>query len=181
MLSTLPSSREREGRDGELKPQAMEYHDIKTLKGQVGWILETRPETRNSDAELVTIVSSKYGHDPIKKATSIERCRRWLNQRNKYLPTLESVARHRKMNIDEWKVAMGYPTSAGSYQPPSALEVKIYRVRSKRDPMQIYLVRDWGSDRLTCTCNGFKYRQDCAHKKHIEREKEKRQILQLAL
>lgn len=84
---------------------------IKKLKERVEHILKSYPHTRNSDAQLVDYVAKSFGVDPIKKASSIERCRRWFNQRGMYLPTSEEVARQRKMNIDEWKQALGYHTA----------------------------------------------------------------------
>ena len=103
----------------------MNYENIKTLKKQVGFCLENFPETRDSDAELITVVCTKFTHNAIEKASSIERCRRWFNHRNQYLPRLEEIARKRKINLDEWRVAMGYPTKETertphpSWTPPS--------------------------------------------------------------
>lgn len=153
----------------------MDYHEAKTLKEQVGYILLTRKETRNSDAELITTVCAKFFdkhgnlYDPIKVATSIERCRRWFNQHGKYLPTIESVARQRKMNIDEWRVALGYCTVLGTHLPPSIQGSKVYPIKSRANQNQIYFVRDFG-DRMTCSCPSFKYRQDCRHVRQIKAE-----------
>lgn len=150
----------------------MEYQEIKTLKAQVEFILRTRPETRNSDAELVVIVASKFGHDPIKTATSIERCRRWFNQHGVHLPTLEEVARQRKMNVDEWRVAMGYPTRSGSFVPPSRTNAeREYKVSSDSRRGVFYTVRDFGSFQA-CDCEAYKFSKTrtCKHIKRILEE-----------
>lgn len=103
----------------------MLYQDIKTLKKQVEYVLGNYPETRNSDAELNQRVCGIFKKDPFKHSSSIERVRRKFNERGKYLPTKQEIAEKRKINIDEWRIAMGYPTreSAGSgrpnYTPPS--------------------------------------------------------------
>ena len=90
----------------------MKSEQIKTLKDRVGQILEMNPSTRNSDKELVQQVCGIYGYDPIRKASAIERCRRYWNGEGKYLPTMEEVARQRRMNIDEWRKALGYGQGA---------------------------------------------------------------------
>lgn len=105
----------------------MSYQTIKKLKDQVGFILREHPDTRNSDEQLVKAVCTVFGGNSVNKASRIERCRRHFNQLGFYLPTLEDVARKRKMNIDEWRVAMGYPTSVSvgtpkpSWTPPSEI------------------------------------------------------------
>lgn len=115
----------------------MQYSEIKTLKKQVGEMLKIYEASRNDDAMLIKIVCDGFGHDPFEKASSIERCRRWWQAAEKdkdgkiirpamYLPTDERVAKQRKMNIDEWRIAMGYPTQATagkqtpSWRPPSS-------------------------------------------------------------
>lgn len=98
----------------------IDYKQIKTIKAQVEYILKTRPETRNSDAELTEIVTNFFEHpDKLKIAETCRRTRQWFNQHRQYLPTNEKVAKQRKINIDEWRVALGYPTQFGSFIPPS--------------------------------------------------------------
>ena len=91
----------------------MNKEQIKTLKAQVGHILKQSPHTRNSDKELVGLVCRIFGYNPIEKASSIERCRRWYNQKKMYLPTSEEVAKQRRLNIDEWKQVLGLPNAWG--------------------------------------------------------------------
>jgi hypothetical protein len=168
-LALDSARRESASRDGEL---IMEYREIKTLKAQVEFILRTRPETRNSDTELISIVASKFGHDPIRIATSVERIRRWFNQHGMHLPTLEEVARQRKMNIDEWRVAMGYPTRSGVYRPPSEeKKEKEYRVPSESRRGVFHTVRDLGSF-MVCDCEAYKFSKTktCKHIKRILEE-----------
>lgn len=84
------------------------YKQIKTLKKATEFVLEKFAYTRNSDTELVKRVCDMFGYDPISKASGIERCRRWFNQRGEYLPTSWEVAKQRGMMEDEWKKALGY-------------------------------------------------------------------------
>ncbi|GIW70344.1 MAG: hypothetical protein KatS3mg101_1091 [Patescibacteria group bacterium] len=148
----------------------MQYEQIKTLKKQVEFILKNYPHTRNDDRELVKIVCERFGHDPIAKATSIERCRRWLNQRGEYLPTDERVARQRKMNIEEWRVSMGYRTTGGTYTPPSeANKPKEWLIPSETRRGVFYRVIDFGY-RMECECPQFRFKRTCKHlKKAIQR------------
>ena len=103
----------------------MIYRDIKTLQDQVGWVLQQNPDACNSDELLVRLVCEEFNYEPIAKASSIERCRRKWNSTGMYLPTDEEVARKRKLNIDEWRIAMGYPRQERinmvhpNYVPPS--------------------------------------------------------------
>ena len=98
----------------------MEYREIKTLLQQTENILSRNKYARDDDEILVNAVCREFGHSPVQKASSIERCRRKIqNDLGKYLPTKEKVARKRKMNIDEWRVAMGYATIQGTFTPPS--------------------------------------------------------------
>lgn len=139
------------------------YAEIKTLKAQVEFVLQTRRETRNSDAELVTVVCGKFGHDPIKTASSIERCRRWFNQRMEYLPTDEKIAIQRKINMDEWRVAMGYRTAQRTWTPPSKLnEPIITRIKGETYPYKDYIITDLGTS-IECTCPRYTNYKTCKH------------------
>lgn len=158
---------------GSGNPESMEYQNIKTLKAQTKQILQLYPQTRNDDRELVKLVCERYGHDPIEKASSIERCRRWFNNRGKYLPTDERVARKRKLNIQEWRVAMGYPTETGGYTPPSEKnKPKTMEFPSRTQYGVIYKVVDFGST-ITCDCPSYKYRQNCGHIRAFKKEEER--------
>lgn len=88
----------------------MNAPDILKLKDQVEYILDLNPAARNSDEMLILDVCRVFPQrDKVRHASSIERCRRALNQAGKYLPTDEDVARRRKLNIEEWREALGYP------------------------------------------------------------------------
>lgn len=82
--------------------------EIKTLKDRVGEALKAHDFLRNSDPDLVRYICNNYGYDIVKKASSIERCRRWYNQRGQYWPTIEKVAIQRKFNMEVWRKAMGF-------------------------------------------------------------------------
>lgn len=103
----------------------IDYSTIKTLKKQVYWVLENRPETRNSDALLTETICAhfvdRFGlkYVPLKISETVGRCRRKIQSDDKFLPTNPKVAKARKRNIDEYRVAMGYPSRDGSYTPPS--------------------------------------------------------------
>lgn len=122
----------------------MSYRSIKNLKQKVHDILRDEPSTRNSDIALMIAVWKKHCPSYIKKGSSgeegvwlkdlyelprednIKRVRAyWQNDKKLYLPTEESVAKARGINMDEWRVAMGYPTNATagtkhpSWTPPS--------------------------------------------------------------
>lgn len=84
------------------------FENIKTLKDQVKWILDKFPETRNSDHDLIMKVCNWFHLEPVGSASSIERVRRHFNQKGQFLPTILEVAKQRKLNIDEWKRALGY-------------------------------------------------------------------------
>jgi hypothetical protein len=115
----------------------MTYREIKTLKDQVKYVLQNWISSRNSDLELVERVCEIYHYNPAKKASSIERCRRYwtkigIKTKDKLLlPTDERVLKQRRINVDEWRVAMGYPTqkTAGtlnpSWKPTSELQKKL--------------------------------------------------------
>jgi len=157
----------------------MDYVGIKTLKKQTEFILQNYPHTRNDDRALVKLVCETFGHDPIAKATSIERCRRWFNQRGKYLPTDERVVKKRKINIQEWRAAMGYPTETGDRRPPSEInKPKKMEFVSKTQRNTIYQVIDIGST-IICNCPSYKYRGTCWHVKEYERQEKKRRLAAL--
>jgi len=156
------------------------YEEIKTLKAQVEHVLSVHTETRNSDAELTRVLCSifrnnsgsfeKPPYDPIKIATSVERCRRKFNEDNRFFPTLESVAVRRKMNMDEWRVAMGYPTFDGTREPPSIIERKkihTYPSKTKRGIYYNAVETEYG---LICDCPSYQFRHACKHLKLAERE-----------
>jgi len=87
----------------------MKYEHILKLKDQVQHVLENFPATRNSDEQLIHKVCELFpGKDPVRNASAIERCRRSFNQAGYFLPTDEEVAIKRKMNVDEWRAALGY-------------------------------------------------------------------------
>ena len=111
----------------------MSYRNIHNLKKAVEKILEDVPATRNSDSLLTItlwkkhfpnmILASREGEYiqlerilDLPREDEIGRARRKI-QEKKYPPTDEAVARARKFNMDEWRVAMGYPTMATSGSP----------------------------------------------------------------
>ncbi|MEW6610674.1 MAG: hypothetical protein AB1352_03575 [Patescibacteria group bacterium] len=156
------------------------YAEIKTLKAQVEHVLSLHTETRNSDAELTRVLCSVFhnntndltrpAYDPVKIATSVERCRRKFNEDNRFLPTLESVARQRKMNMDEWRVALGYPTLDGHREPPSVKEQKrvhTYPSKTKRGIYYNAVETEYG---LICDCPSYQFRHACKHIKLAEME-----------
>lgn len=126
----------------------MSYRTIKNLKQKVGDMLKENPATRNSDITLMIEIWKRHFPQRIKKGSTGEdgvwlkdlydlpsegvlgRVRRKIQESGKFLPTDERVARARKMNMDEWRVAMGYPTknTAGtktpSWTPPSEQEYR---------------------------------------------------------
>lgn len=122
----------------------MKYKTIKNLKGAVGNMLKENPATRNSDITLMIEIWKRHLPEKIKRGASgeegiwlkdlyelprednIKRVRAyWQNDKKFYLPTDEAVARARGINMDEWRVAMGYPTMGTtrtekpSWTPPS--------------------------------------------------------------
>lgn len=122
----------------------MSYRNIKNLKQAVGDMLKENPATRNSDITLMIEIWRKHFPQRIKRGSTgeegvwlkdlydlprednVKRVRAyWQNDKKLYLPTEESVAKVRGINMDEWRVAMGYPTksTAGtekpSWTPPS--------------------------------------------------------------
>ncbi len=160
--------------------KSMLYAEIKTLKAQVEYVLSVQSETRNSDAELTRVLCSIFRnktndpdrppYDPVKIATSVERCRRKFNEDSKYLPTLESVARQRKMNMDEWRVAMGYPTQEGLWKPPSVQKrekIHTYPSKTKRGIYHNAVETEYG---IICDCPSYQFRRACKHIKLAERE-----------
>jgi len=111
----------------------MNYQTIKTLTAKVCDILENNPETRNSDVSLTITVWQRYYSHLLIDSSKVElaklfelpredfigRVRRKLQESGRYLPTKEHIAKARGINMDEWRVAMGYPTKAtsGTAQP----------------------------------------------------------------
>lgn len=108
----------------------IDYSTIRTLKKQVYWVLENRPETRNSDALLTETICAHFTdryhlkYVPLKISETVGRCRRKIQSEGLFLPTNPKVAKARKRNIDEYRVAMGYPATDGSYIPPSLRDEK---------------------------------------------------------
>jgi len=125
----------------------MNYRAIKTLQEMVEEVLSLHPSARNSDTVLTVGVWKKFFAGYIKKdiasqsyvlikdlmelpnQDAIGRVRQKIqNDLKKYPPTDIKVARARRMNIDEWRVALGYPTkestgtSHPSYTPPSEIK-----------------------------------------------------------
>ena len=106
-------------------------------------MLRDVPETRNSDVLLCLalwrqhfpsrILVGKDKNEYVKlkdiidlpREDEVARARRKVQESGKYLPTDERIAKARRLNMDEWRVAMGYPTrdTAGtatpSWTPPS--------------------------------------------------------------
>lgn len=125
----------------------MSYRQIKNLKQAVHDILKENASTRNSDITLMIEVWKKHFPSLIKRGQNgeegvwlkdlydlprednIKRVRAfWQNDKKLFLPTEEAVAKARGINMDEWRVAMGYPTksTAGtehpSWNPPSEIK-----------------------------------------------------------
>lgn len=113
----------------------MKYRTIKDLKKAVEGIMCDFPESRNNDTtliirlwerhfpEIIIQVAGSYGKYiqldslfNLPSESEISRIRRKI-QETKYPPTDEKVARARRFNMDEWRVAMGYPTVATSGTP----------------------------------------------------------------
>lgn len=116
----------------------MKYKNIKSLKKAVGEILRDFPVSRNSDIALTCRLWVTYFPELVQgdahginhtvklrdlftlpREDEIGRIRRKYQEAGQYLPTDEAVVRARKLSMDEWRVAMGYPTeeSAGTYAP----------------------------------------------------------------
>lgn len=159
----------------------MEYKQIKNLKSQVEDILRTIPQSRNSDITLTLLIWKKYypqllidNGSAVKLAElyklpredNVKRVRaQFQNDKKMFWPTDEKVAKARGMNIDEWRVAMGYPTAAGTYTPPSE-EIKEYQFHSESSDA-IYTVKDLGTG-IVCDCPGFQFRANCKHVDEIK-------------
>lgn len=126
----------------------MQYRGIRNLKEKVEKILSEDVDSRNSDITLMIelwvrycsnyIDEDSFGFKTIRlkhlyelpREDAVKRVRAHIqNDLKKYLPTIEDVAIARRLNIDEWRVAMGYPTqsTAGtnkpSWQPPSEIVI----------------------------------------------------------
>lgn len=84
------------------------FEKIVTLKSQVGFVLKRNPQARNDDVLLIRLVCKEFKYDTVEKASGIERCRRYYNHRGEYLPTIRNVAEKRKLNMENWRDAMGY-------------------------------------------------------------------------
>lgn len=81
------------------------------------------------------------------------------------------------MNLDEWRVAMGYRTASGNFTPPSVQnQPKEYLIPSETKRGVFYKVLDFGSG-FKCECQSFAYRHSCKHvKRAVERAQTERQI-----
>lgn len=95
----------------------MNYQELKTLKAQVEFILHEYPITRDCDEELAKLVASRFNRSALSIMDNVKRYRR--HYAKKYPPTKKEVAERRRVNMDEWRVSLGYPTTNGSYVPPS--------------------------------------------------------------
>ena len=98
---------------------------IKMLKDKVLYVLNRYPETRNDDALLTfTIIATYLPEEVLVKDNKhyistyalkliredgVKRIRAVIqNEEHKFLPTLESVRRQRKIGEEEWRNALGY-------------------------------------------------------------------------
>lgn len=122
----------------------MAYREIKHLRKHILEVLESTPKARNSDQYLTLCIWNRYYPRYIKRDAddkpyvlladvmqlpredNVKRIRAKIqNVEKKWLPTEEAIAKQRKLNMDEWRVAMGYPTVASaktdapSWTPPS--------------------------------------------------------------
>ena len=134
------------------------YRQIKHLSAMVERVLSEWVEARNSDAYLAMMVWTTYfpqafiiheGHVYVRardiigalpREDAVGRIRRKFQERGKYLPSKREVAIARKLNMDEWRVSLGYPTveSAGtehpSWTPPSLQsEDELMQQQGERD------------------------------------------------
>jgi formiminotetrahydrofolate cyclodeaminase len=99
--------------------------NYKNLKGKVEYCLDKYEECRNSDRKLSNAIIVNFYHSKLKeidgqhfiniidryeipKDSDIERIRRKFNEKNLYLPTDINVVRQRKINEQEWRIALGY-------------------------------------------------------------------------
>ena len=109
---------------------------IKNLKAKVLAVLESNPETRNSDIALTIELWRRYYPNTILIGTSgvegvrlkdlydlprednVKRVRAQIqNVEHLYLPTSWEVAKQRKINEDRLREAMGYPPRDKGVQP----------------------------------------------------------------
>ncbi len=164
----------------------MEYAQIKNLKGQVDKTLRDYPVTRNSDITLMLFIWKLYYPQlliddgksvnlkeiyRLPREDNIKRVRAKIqNEEKKYWPTDEKVAQARGINAEEWKVAMGYANSSGTFTPPSK-QYPEWQFRSDTTSL-IYTVKDLGTV-IICDCPGFQYRQSC---KHVDEVKGRKQL-----
>ena len=100
--------------------------NLKTLQGQVEYILATIPETRNSDIALMVALWERFYplllvptgkgsmvflsklYD-LPREDNIKRVRaKFQNELKQYLPTSLEVAKQRKINEEVWREAMGH-------------------------------------------------------------------------
>ena len=95
------------------------------LKEKVLYVLERNPETRNDDAILTFTIIATYLPDEViikdnkyfistyalkrVREDNVKRIRATIqNEDKKFLPTLESVRRQRKINEEDWRKSLGY-------------------------------------------------------------------------
>jgi len=115
-------------------------------------MLAERSETRDSDITLMIYIWCKHYPQAVDdreriyigdlyelpREDNIKRVRAyWQNTKKMYLPTKWAVAKARKINEDEWRVAMGYPinqtasVSKPSWTPPSEIKQPTFKVISR--------------------------------------------------
>jgi hypothetical protein len=117
----------------------------KKLVDMVEEILRNKPDTRNSDIELMIEIWKRYYPQRIQTAyhhtidnrgpqgarefiyiddlfqvprhDAIKRIRATFNHEGKYFPTDWNVARQRGLQEDAWRLALGYPAKADTVKP----------------------------------------------------------------
>ena len=122
------------------KKIAMNIFDLKTLKDKVGFCLRNYPETRDSDLALLHKIwdvfhgvrgSVELRHMyELPREDAVKRIRAMFNAEGRYYPRSWEVAKHRGIEEDVWRNALGYPakvftaqrTRAESYMDPLPLE-----------------------------------------------------------
>lgn len=98
-----------------------------TLKKQVEEVLRDIPESRNSDITLTIEIWKRYYPErldiharygvsmPLRnlydlpREDNVKRIRAQFQSAGKYFPTSLEVVKQRKINEDNWRIALGYP------------------------------------------------------------------------
>ncbi len=118
------------------------------LRDKVETILREDPNARNSDVTLTILIWMRFHPEKIEgdylllghlynlpREDNIKRIRAKFNASGKYLPTDLAIAKRRGIKEEEWRSALGYPSTKETKNPG---KVKSYTKKPPVEPDRLF-------------------------------------------